>query len=892
MSDPIPRLNTALEGRYRIERELGAGGMATVYLAEDLRHHRKVAVKVLRPELAAVLGAERFLKEIEVTANLQHAHILPLFDSGVADSFLYYVMPYVEGESLREKLNRDKQLPVEEAVRVAEMVASALDYAHRHDVIHRDIKPENILLHDGQALVADFGIALAVRAAGGDRLTETGLSLGTPQYMSPEQATAERDLDARSDVYSLGCVVYEMLVGDPPHTGSTAQVIISKVITQEPQRITAVRKTVPGHVERAVHKALMKLPADRFATASRFAEALTHPSAAAPQDAAVPTVPAITMLPSSRTRLFANLPLAIVSILAILSAGAAIWGWMRQTPSAQEFTARFVVALAPEERLAVASGGTLALSPDGRQIVYVGLGPGGPRLYVRAMDQLDARPIPGTDGAASPFFSPDGRWVGFYAEGKLKKVALAGGPPLEFADAPWFGRGASWGSNDIVLFTPTPGSGLHQVPAGGGMPQAVSTPDNEGGLVDHRWPEFLPGGTAVVVTCWTGTLGDARIGVLSLETGAVKCLPLMGTNPHYAHTGHLVYAGADGSLMAVPFDLARLELTGTSVPILDGVDVQAGGAAEFALSRNGSLVYVSGASASRTLVTVDRQGMAQPLMEERGHFHDPRFAPDGRRVALTRAEGGNHDVWVHDLERGTLSRLTFEGYNGGPIWTPDDKRVTFTSNRAGTYDLFWTPADRSAPAEGLLIADGDQFPASWSPDGRSLVLIERSASAPGGDIWVLPLEGDGKPWAYLQTPFDEQSARLSPDGRWLAYSSDDSGRREVYVQAFPQTSGRWQVSTDGGTEPLWSRDGQELFYRSANKVVSVAIETEPVFGVGTREVLFEEAYVGRIVLANYDIHPDGERFVMIKTGEESGELIVVLNWFEELRRRVELESRD
>ncbi len=453
------------------------------------------------------------------------------------------------------------------------------------------------------------------------------------------------------------------------------------------------------------------------------------------------------------------------------------------------------------------------------------------------------------------------------------------------------GRGASWGWNHIVVFTPTPGSGLHQVPAAGGVPQAVSTPDNEGGLVDHRWPEFLPGGTAVVLTCWTGSLGDARIGVLSLETGAVRCLPLMGTNPHYAHTGHLVYAGADGSLMAVPFDLARLEPTGTSVPILDGVDVQAGGAAEFALSRNGSLVYVSGASAGRTLVTVDRQGMAHPLWEERGHFHDPRFAPDGRRVALTTNESGTHDIWVYELERGTPSRLTFESYNGGPIWTPDGKRVTFTSNRAGTYDLFWKPADNSGPAEGLLIADGDQFPASWSPDGRSLVFIERSTTA-RGDVWVLPLEGDGKPWAYLQTPFDEQSATLSPEGRWLAYSSDASGRREVYVQAFPEARGQWQVSTDGGTEPLWSRNGRELFYRSGNKVVSVAIETEPVFGVGTREVLFEEAYVGRVVLANYDIHPDGERFVMIETGEESGELIVVLNWYEELQRRVASDGGD
>jgi serine/threonine-protein kinase len=405
MSDVFDRLKATLADRYSIERELGRGGMATVYLAHDLKHDRKVAVKVLHPELAAVLGAERFLNEIKVTANLQHPHILPLHDSGEAGRFVYYVMPYVEGESLREKLEREKELSIDETIEITKAVASALDYAHRHEVIHRDIKPENILLHDGQPVVADFGIALAVSAAGGTRLTETGLSLGTPQYMSPEQAMGDRVLDGRSDVYSLGCVVYEMLAGEPPYAGPTAQAVIAKVVTDTPRPVTDHRGTVPRHMALALNKALEKLPADRFTTAREFAEALTRPTVESVRmESPVQPVFGIAAL-LWRKVLLAGWQVAVLASLTLVAAGAAVWGWMRPAPSAQEFTARFVVALAPEERLAVASGGTLALSPDGRQIVYVGLGPGGPRLYVRAMDQLDARPIAGTDGAASPFFS-------------------------------------------------------------------------------------------------------------------------------------------------------------------------------------------------------------------------------------------------------------------------------------------------------------------------------------------------------------------------------------------------------------------------------------------------------------------------------------------------------
>ncbi len=427
MPELLSRLQIALADRYRIDTEIGAGGMATVYLAQDLRHDRKVALKLLRPELSAVIGAERFLAEIKLTANLQHPHILPLFDSGEADGFLFYVMPFVEGESLRSRLTREKQLPVAEAVRIATEVASALDYAHRHGVVHRDIKPENILMHDGRALVADFGIALAASKAGGSRMTETGMSLGTPFYMSPEQAMGEREITARSDVYALGVVLYEMLTGDPPFTGSTAQAVVARVLTETPRPILPQRHTIPPEVEAAVLTALEKLPADRFASAAEFAEALAGRRTVPVARPAAATGAMAGATPRAKLRLD-RVKLELFAAL-VLAAGAAAWGWLR--PGPKPVVNRFSLYLPPAEALAPVnqSGNRIAISPDGNRLVYVGPASGGTQLWLRDHDQLGSSPIPGTEGAATPFFSPDGREIGFLVGGsKLRAVSLDGAP--------------------------------------------------------------------------------------------------------------------------------------------------------------------------------------------------------------------------------------------------------------------------------------------------------------------------------------------------------------------------------------------------------------------------------------------------------------------------------
>ncbi len=526
MADQFDRLAAALADRYTVERELGAGGMATVYLAEDLKHHRKVAVKVLRPELAAVLGAERFLKEIEVTANLQHPHILSLYDSGEADSFLYYVMAYVEGDSLREKLNRERQLSVDEAVEISRSVALALQYAHERGVIHRDIKPENILFQARQAVLADFGIALAVSAAGGIRLTETGLSLGTPQYMSPEQATADRELDARSDIYALGTVTYEMLVGEPPFTGPTAQAVMAKVLTERPKLATASRETVPGHIATAIHKALAKLPADRFGSAQEFVDALVNPNLAAGP----------VSIGQSPVRV-ASLTRWLWPVVSLGLVALAAWGWLRSEPPS--LVMRFNVTLPGLGPIDV--GRTTALSPDGSKFVHIGVNERGVReVYLRATDELASSPLFGTAaGALSPFFSPDGESVGFGTfDFQIVKVAVAGGPPVSLADSAAL-SGADWGPDDRIYFTHLATRGLARVPASGGPVQRVAAPDTARGETEYRWPAVLPNGRGALFTIWHAVEDEAEIGVVDFGTGTVRVLT-PGTYPRYTASGHLV----------------------------------------------------------------------------------------------------------------------------------------------------------------------------------------------------------------------------------------------------------------------------------------------------------------------------------------------------------------
>ena len=915
-----PALADALRDRYRLERELGRGGMATVYLAEDLKHHRKVAIKVLRPELAAVIGAGRFVREIRTVAGLQHPHILGLIDSGEVQGTAYYVMPFVEGESLRDRLVREKQLPIPDAVRIASEVASALDYAHRHGVIHRDIKPENILLHDGQALVADFGIALAVSQAGGARITETGMSLGTPYYMSPEQAMGEREITARSDVYALGCVLYEMLTGDPPFIGSTAQAIVAKVLTEKPAPPHRVRERVPEAVEFAVLMALEKLPADRFATAAEFSAALANPAFTS---AGAPTTSPLVGVRSLWNPLSIG-AVALAAALALLAAALA-------RPARPAPVARFRVMVDSARQLfftGQANPPRLAVSPDGMELVYVGesqgtgdagignlgssiLGSGtgaavgrSAALIHHRFSATESRQLPGTEGAWAPQFAPDGERVAYMVTqpGRslaIRIVALSGGPPVTVLDSA-VGSAVAWGPDDHLYFLHPTEPEVYRVPAVGGAAERVTRLQGPAEAA-YEWPAILPNGKGIIVTTaprrgTNASPGDrVSVQVFDLTTGAPRGA-VTGALGRYARTGHLVYATPDGALLAAPFDQGSLTFTGRPVALLEGVDVRVQGITDVALSPAGTLAYTTRSfNAPETVSWVDRDGSVAPVdpaWTRDWEFEGLALAPDGRRAAVVIESGSRGDVWIKQLDRGPVSRLTFAGdYNAAPTWTPDGRLVTYVSLSQGRPAVRRVAADGSGGDSLLFEFDRDIHYAETSRDGRWLVV---SVAVGSDDILALRVGQDTLPRPVLAEPFDEFLPALSPDGRWLAYVSDESGRYEVYLRPFPDThTAKWQLSTDGGTEPLWRADGRELFFRSLDRtrVLSVGLGGGPT--AATPRVVARlpatDDFEGNPRNRLYDAAANG-RFLMIQRAnatDVSGDLVVVLNWFEELRAKVD-----
>jgi eukaryotic-like serine/threonine-protein kinase len=891
MPELLNRLQVALADRYRIEGEIGAGGMATVYLAQDLRHDRKVALKLLRPELSAVIGAERFLAEIKLTANLQHPHILPLFDSGEADGFLFYVMPFVEGESLRSRLNREKQLPMADAVRIATEVASALDYAHRHGVVHRDIKPENILIHDGRALVADFGIALAASKAGGNRMTETGMSLGTPHYMSPEQAMGEREITARSDVYALGVVLYEMLTGDPPFSGSTAQAIVARVLTESPRPILPQRHTIPPHVEAAVMTALEKLPADRFGTAAEFAEALAG-RGTAPTLRTAATGGMTGAAPRAKRRLD---PVKIgLAGVAVVAAALAAWGWLRPAPAPE--VNRFSLYIPPEQALAPVSqsGNRLAISPDGKRIVYSGPAQRGTQLWLREHDQLSSTPLPGTEGAGTPFFSPDGRHIGFLLGGtKLRTVSLDGGPTQSLTDSA-NSTGGDWGSDGYVYFEVD--SGIARIRASGGPIEPLYNffPHKEAGA---EWPVVLPGAKGLLFRTRRPNqgVGDFQIVAMPLPHGEPHVL-MRGVYARYSSSGHLLVVTADGKLVAAPFDLGKLALTGPAVGVLEGIGVEVGGfSTTVALSDNGTLIYTTGAAVrSRQPVWVTREGTASPVdstWEPQGAISAFALSPDGRALAVDVLQNGNNAIWIKQIPTGPFSRLTFgDTANLRPSWSADGRSLVYigsASTNGGV--LMMRRADGTGTAQTLSRSPFAFAQVIETHDGKWVLSRRSFFEAGSGDIYGIR-KGDSTLVPLVTGPASEIDPTVSPDGRWLAYASNESGVAEVYVRPFPDAgSARWQVSTAGGKDPVWSHSGKELFYRSTlDQLMTVAVRPGATFTFEQAKPLFSTAnYVTINPVPSFDVSPDDKRFLFLRetAPNERNELIVVQNWTQEMKDR-------
>jgi dipeptidyl aminopeptidase/acylaminoacyl peptidase/tRNA A-37 threonylcarbamoyl transferase component Bud32 len=893
MSETIQQVQQAFT-TYTIERELGAGGMATVYLARDKKHDRKVAIKILHAELAAVLGGERFLQEIRVTASLQHPHILGLIDSGiVAEGELqgrpYYVMPFIRGESLRDRLNKEQQLPVSDAVRIATEVASALDYAHRERVVHRDIKPENILLHDGSAIVADFGIALAVTQAGGARMTQTGLSLGTPSYMSPEQAMGERTITARSDIYSLGAVTYEMLSGEPPFTGPTVQAIVARVMTEEPRPLTAQRRSLPPHVAAAVAHALEKVPADRFATAHEFADALNNPSFTLAPKSGV--LAAKTVNNRERRLMYGAAGFAALFLITTL------WGWMRPAPSKP--VVRYNLALDSAEAMAPGASwwSRLAISPDGSRLAYVDGAHG--QILIRPRDQLHATPIQGSAGAETPFFSPDGERIGALAEQRVYIAAIDGGQAITVSDTLTGVAGASWARDGFIYVDGQGPSALLRVEAKArAVPKWFTVLDSATGEVDHTWPDVLPNGKGVLFTVAFAGKNAVKAGttyaiaVAEIPSGKHRVIVNDAKFARYAASGHLLYVTTNKTLMVVPFDQNSMQIVGTPRPLVEGMRLGDLGAADLAVSETGTLVYATGAGEGKhELVWVTRAGKPEPVDANwQATFGSPALSPDGKKLAVSiNTSTGRADIWTKQLDGGPAVNLTLDGKgNFNPTWTPDGRSLTFQSAAGGTgSDLRTKRADGSANAALQFNTKRDLFQPLWSPDGKWLIFVDVLERGTIGIFGVRP-GIDAAPVPLVASKIIQVSPTLSGDGRWLAYDSNESGIPEVYVVPFPNTgAAKWAVG--GGTEPRWSHSGKELFYRDASgRLIAVEINTNPTFSLGRSTPLFSAAeFQSDQFVPQYDVSLDDRRFLMIRSiaANAPDKLIVVDNWFEELKAK-------
>jgi eukaryotic-like serine/threonine-protein kinase len=892
----IERLSTALAGRYSIERELGAGGTATVYLAADLKHDRKVALKVLKPELSAVLGADRFLVEIKTTAALQHPHILPLFDSGTAHGFLYYVMPFIDGETLRSKLDRETQLGIDESVAIAASVADALDYAHRHGVIHRDIKPENILLHDGRPVIADFGIALAVSAAAGGRMTETGLSLGTPYYMSPEQATAKKEISGRSDIYSLASVLYEMLTGEPPHMGNSAQQIIMKIITEEVQPVARLRKSVPPNVAAAVAKALEKLPADRFDSAAAFAQAL--------RDARFATAHAANdQMPPSQQRAWLRDRRSLTALsltgIALVALGAAILGKNEQSGSiGPDDVVRATLSLGDSVAVRAIGNIRVAISPDGKRIAFIGASSLDYALWVRDFSHTRARQLPNTEGAFAPFFSPDGESIGFFtASGSrtmMKAIDVTSGvvrTVVEDSVAQW--GGADWADDGNIYFTDA-AYGLSRISAEGGAIKRIARADSAQGYFELDYPDVLPGSHFATATIWRNT-SALRIGLIDLDKGTVTDL-MPGSYARYVPPDLLAVGTPDGRILVAPFDPRKGKLTRSPSVVL--ADVQSeweSNTVQFAVSFNGTLLYQTAVGLRSGLVWVDRKGQ-QTFIDSTLTDVTPNAAlsPDASQVAVTRSESSTStQLWIKHLATGTLSRLSFDFTHADrPVWTPDGKAIAFLGQRDDRRTAWVRPANGNGTAQPAVPGSIPLDEILYDPTGRYTLLRTEGAGviAGGRKLMVLRNGVDTIPQLLIKSPYDHYAMSISPDGKWLAFTSTESGTPEVHVRPFPNVdAARYVISQGGGDASLWSRNGRELFFRGPHgQMFAVPVTTGSRFTHGKPQLLFAGNGLGvQFFYRSYDVHPDGKRFLMVRIGgDDTGVLDVVFNWRSEVRRQL------
>ena len=907
---------------YRLIEKIGEGGMGVVWKAADTTLDREVAIKILPPDFQQDPDRPaRFQREAKLLAQLNHPHIASIYGLHEAGEIRFIAMELVPGQDLAERLHRGA-LPLEEALDVAHQVAEALETAHEQGVIHRDLKPANVKLTDeNRVKVLDFGLAKAFESEPGavdaraslsptltSAGTRAGVLLGTAAYMSPEQARGQA-VDKRADIWAFGALLYELLTGRQAFPGETISDSLAGVLKLEPDYALLPAET-PESIRRLLHRSLEKRPKQRLRDIGeariRVEEALGRaepaPSISGASITSMPSIPAAAGEPApaaAPAARGARLPWLLCGMALVVAAASFLWP--RGSEPAPQPVVRVEMVMT-ENTLRGVPGSSVVISPDGKRMAY--LDSSDQRIYVRLADQLEATPLSGTEGAWQPFFSPDGDWIGFFADRKLKKVSILGGAPLTLCDAA-DRRGASWGDDGTIVFAPDTRSGLYRVTETGGEPEPLTTLDPEQGEWSHRWPHMLPGGQAVLFVSHSqgASWDEASIELLDLRTMERKLLQEGGSYPAYVPTGHLVYVH-DRTLFAVPFDAESLEVVGLPAPVLEEVYwSRTNGGAHYSVSAAGHLLYRVGrpASQEQTLSWIDREGNRTPAVTEPRGYGGFRLSPDGSRLLATLAEdAGDEDLWIYDFARETMSKLTFsEDEDRSGFWLPDGENVVFTSNRDSTvFNLYRKRADGTGDAERLSTSSQGSGSGDVSPDGQLLVFAQNNPST-GWDLRLLPLSGEGEVRDFLASPSTEGRPRVSPDGRWLCYISDESGGWELYVRPFPEGTGKWQISTSGAAGVgQWSPDGRQIYYRVGGKqelmVVDVSTEGSR-FLPGKPRLLFEGALGGTPWGLNWDVHPDGRRFLVTDPrtdvdAVQDGHAMLVVNWFDELRQRAPLKS--
>jgi serine/threonine protein kinase len=887
---------------FKITGKLGEGGMGEVYRAIDTTLDREVAIKLLPDEVASDSERlARFEREAKVLASLNHSNISSIYGLEGAEDKRFLVLELVEGETLEERIKRGP-VPLEEALELARQMVDGIEAAHEKGIVHRDLKPANVkVTPQGQVKVLDFGLAKALDTApmssGSEpllsqsptltaQMTVAGVLLGTAAYMSPEQARGDV-VDERSDVWSFGVVLFEMLAGKSVYSGGTVSDVLAGILAREPEW-DDLPEELPISVRRLLERCLDKDIRERYQAIGEVRIALRNFSERL-DESAIEVDPQLSVDSPRKAR-------STRWLLATLALGllAAVGAWWNASRPVEEPLISFSVGPPPDGSILVNDRVLLDVSPDGRRLVFVAsTAEGEHQLYLRNLDSQELKALAGTGGALDPFFSPDGNWIGFSTDNELKRVAVSGGVPLVLAKM-GISRGGTWLPDGTIVFTEGTSGGLVRISAEGGEPETLTELDDERNERTHRWPSALPDGSAVLFTSdtyeTTEFYDDARIEAVSTETGR-RVVVLEGTSKaRYLAPDQLIFA-RDGSLFTVPFDLRKLQVTGSPKLVLQEVltDVSSG-AVQFAVSAVGTFSYVSGQlmQGSRSLAWVDRSGAVENVGIEEGNYQEVRLSPDHRRAVVNSNSSSGLDIWVVDLERSTMNRLTFAGTNIQPAWSPDGTMIAYgASLESGNYKPYWKPASGSGEAELLWDTDQQAFPRSFSPDGEFLML---NVDGPNGrsDLWSLSMVGERQAVPFLTTPANELMPSFSPDGRWIAYASDESGRAEIYVTAFPRAAGKWQVSRNGGWEPLWAEDGRRLYYRGrGNMMVEVEIETTSTVVIGPERVLFSGTLGGPLV-NTYSIGKGAERFLLLRASsaddQTPAEISIYLNWVSNLNK--------